>query len=131
MKKFRIILWTLGIIIGGAILFYGVVIYRAVFSPYVYNYFHRVEFDSEKWQNWNETIEESSLRWHMIHDLENDYELVGKTRLEIIDLLGKPDYESENEIRYYLGMSGHGIDTGTLILILENDNVIDYDVWRG
>lgn len=91
------------------------------------------KFDSSKWKNSNLNSEENwSLRWNMINSLRNDYELIGKTKNEIIDLLGKPDNESQTEISYYLGYSKRGINTGSLIFFIgKNRKVLGYNVWEG
>lgn len=90
-----------------------------VLDPYITNYFSRTEFDSEKWKTWKENEVEMSLRWNMIADLEDNHDLEGMTDKEIVDLLGEPDSKVKAEWTYYLGMAGHGIDTGTLTLNLK------------
>lgn len=90
------------------------------------------QFDSEKWKNWTESESELSLRWDMMNSLRNNHELNGKTRVEIIELLGKPDSETNSDFRYYLGMSKRGINTGSLtIKFNENGIVTDFSVWQG
>lgn len=92
-----------------------------------------IPFDSEQWKEANLNSEENwSLRWDMMNSLRNDYELVGKTKSEIIDLLGKPDYEVYNEFYYYLGYSKKGINTGNLRLYFDvNDKVKSIKVTNG
>lgn len=118
---------TLGFLIIVSIVF----IYIATYTPIIYNYKNRIDFNAEKWKNWELTVEEPSLRWNMIHDLESKYKFEGMSRNKLIELLGKPNSENEIEIRYILGMSGHGIDTGSLIFEIKNDKVINYYVWHG
>jgi len=90
------------------------------------------QFDSEKWKNWTESEEELSLRWDMMNSLRNNHELDGKTKTEIINLLGKPDSETNSDFRYYLGMSKRGINTGSLtIMFSKKGKVIDFSVWQG
>ena len=82
-------------------------------------------FDSTKWKNWKESEMELSTRWDMMNSLRNNYELEGKTKTEIIDLLGKPDSEHSNsDFSYYLGYSKQGINTGTLTFYIGNDGKI-------
>jgi hypothetical protein len=50
---------------------------------------------------------------------------------EIVELLGEPDGRSRIEWSYYLGMAGHGIDTGTLSLTIENGRVKSFRIFRG
>ncbi|AXT52915.1 hypothetical protein D1818_19590 [Aquimarina sp. BL5] len=58
------------------------------------------KFDSKKWKNWTESEKDNLLRWNMINGLLNTYELKGKTKTEIIELLGYPDFETSE---YYIG----------------------------
>lgn len=104
-----------------------------IFTPDINNYFNRIEFDREQWINWEETETTASLRWNMVYDLTSKYELTGMTRSEVIELLGPPDdeFEIKASMYYHLGMSGHGIDTGTLIIKLKGDKVIDYKIRHG
>lgn len=118
----------IGIAIGIVVISYP---FYYAFSPDITNYHSRVEFDQEKWKVWKETETTVCLRWDMAHDLLKRHDLIGLTSNEIIDLLGEPDRKNKIEIRYYLGMSRHGIDTGSLILTIENDIVIDYTIWHG
>ena len=127
MKTVKIIIWSVGILIAG----YFILAMVTTPSPVVGDYFNRKEFNSERWKSWEESEAEPSLRWKMVHDLRNKHEIIGKTRLEIKELLGEPERETENKIRYYLGMSGHGVDTGSLILKMKEDRVVDIHVWHG
>jgi hypothetical protein len=91
------------------------------------------EFNSEKWKYSNLNSEENwDLRWSMMNSLRNNYELKGKTKSEIISLLGKPDFENRNEISYSLGYTGFGINTGVLeILFNEKGLVKNFNVHQG
>lgn len=53
-------------------------------------------FTIKKWSN----LELVELRYLMIDDLEDKYKLIGMTKEEVIDILGKPDYEDEKSICY-------------------------------
>ena len=127
MKTIKVVSWSVGVLIAG----YFILAVLTALSPVIGDYFNRKGFDSEKWKSWEESEAEPSLRWNMVHDLRNKYELIGMTRLEVKKLLGEPEQETKNEIRYYLGMSGHGINTGSLILKIKEDRVIDIHVWHG
>ena len=73
------------------------------------------DFSREKWDN-NE-----DLRIHMIDDLEEKYQIIGKSEQEIIDLLGEPRTDTNNNIKmfwYYVGDSGS--DPYTYDIIFEN-----------
>ena len=83
------------------------------------------KFDSEKWKYSNLNTEENwDLRWSMMNSLRNNYELKGKRETEIIKLLGKPDNKINNELSYSLGYTGFGINTGTLIIYLNENRVV-------
>lgn len=89
------------------------------------------KFSSDKWKNWEETESEWSLRWDMMNSLRNNYELNGMTKDEIIELLGEPESQHQNEFSYYLGMAKRGIDIGTLtIKFNEEGKVTNYNVRR-
>tara|TARA_R110000751_G_scaffold307580_1_gene429605 strand:- start:237 stop:596 length:360 start_codon:yes stop_codon:yes gene_type:complete len=91
-----------------------------------------IEFNSEKWKSWTESEAELSTRWNMISSLREKHELKGKTKTEIIILLGKPQNKTNNEFYYYLGMSGFGINTGTLYLKFNEENkVVKINIWDG
>lgn len=92
------------------------------------------KFESQKWKTANMNSEENwSLRWDMMNDLRNDYQLIGMSKNEIIKLLGGPDNKSESfsQFRYSLGYAHFGIDTGTLIIEFEKDSAKNYLVTRG
>lgn len=83
------------------------------------------KFDSEKWKYSNLSSEENwNLRWKMMNSLRNNYELKGKTKSEIISLLGKPENETRNEMSYSLGYTGFGINTGTLVVFLNKKGIV-------
>lgn len=127
MRVAKVIAVAIGIAAGAYLFFVGMLI----LAPYLTNWANRTEFDSERWKNWKEAETEMSLRWNMVSDLEDKYELKGLTTDEIVELLGEPDSKSRSEWTYYLGMSGHGIDTGTLSLTIENGRVKSLRIYTG
>ena len=89
-------------------------------------------FDSEKWKNWTESEEEWSSRWDMMNSLRNNHELKGKTKSEIINLLGQPSSESNSIFRYNLGPSGRGINYGYLRISFDKNGLVsDFKVGQG
>lgn len=77
------------------------------------------DFNSGKWKKWNEEESDIHLRWDMVNDLINSYELEGKTIFEIEKLLGEFKDECPNgncTIQYNLGPCRTGIDYGSLII---------------
>lgn len=125
MRIFKLISWFIGILVIGYVLFVAAM----VFSPTVQDYVNRIEFDSEKWKNWEESESDLTLRWDMVADLTSEYKLVGMTVQEVKDLLGEPNQASKGSLYYYLGSLG--IDTGSLFLTVENGVVTDYRIHRG
>lgn len=112
-----------GLVLGWIVGLYLLLILFLVAGPYVTDYLSRTTFDSEKWKNWKMSEDEMTLRWDMTHDLQEEYELVGMTEQQVIELLGIPGSKSIREWTYDLGMARHGIDTGTLSLTFENGKV--------
>ena len=110
---------------------YFLFILSIVFSPYISNYFSRTDFESEKWKKWEMTEDNWTLRWDMMDDLQDDYELVGMKEEEIIRLLGEPESKSSIEWTYDLGMARRGIDTGTLSLAFEDGKVKTHYIRTG
>ncbi|WP_347159378.1 hypothetical protein [Pontibacter chitinilyticus] len=91
------------------------------------------QFDSERWKTADLNSEANwSLRWDMMNSLRNNHELVGKSKSEIIELLGEPESKTNSTFRYYLGYSKNGINTGSLIIKFNaEDRVVDFQVWQG
>ncbi|MDX6189727.1 hypothetical protein SGQ83_10220 [Flavobacterium sp. Fl-318] len=92
------------------------------------------KFDSRKWKNANLNLEENmTMRWDMMNSLRNNYKLIGMSKNEIVNLLGKPasNFSTEKEFRYYLGYSKTGINTGSLTITFENEKVAEINVWQG
>ena len=84
------------------------------------------KFDAEKWKNSDLNTEENwDLRWKMMNDLRKNHELVGMKKAEIEKLLGKPDSETNSEFRYYLGMTGKGINTGSLTITFNKNEIVE------
>lgn len=86
------------------------------------------EYSREKWDN-NE-----DLRIHMIDDLEENYQIIGKSEREVKDILGNPAYVEDRNagglngklLSYYIGMNI--IDPYMYDIILENGVVIQTEV---
>ncbi len=127
MKKKTIVTLLIASPIIGFIAFIGILF----FGPNISDFIDRTEFNSYKWKNWEQTTEEPSLRWHMIHDLESKYEFKGMTINKLKELLGEPENKSETEVSYFLGMYQHSIDTATLVFELKSGKVIHFYVRHG
>lgn len=127
MKLFKTIF---KIIIGVAII-YILIITFFVLKPDINDYLNKTEFNSAEWINWKETESSFGVRWNMVYNLTEKHKLKGKTKDEIKILLGKPTNESKNEMSYYLGMTGHSINTGSLTFKFEKERVVEIKIWQG
>ncbi|MCI4442611.1 MAG: hypothetical protein JHC39_03810 [Lentimicrobium sp.] len=68
----------------------------------------------------------------MMNRLREDYILIGKSKIEIINLLGKPSDITNKVYDYYLGYSGTGINTGSLRISFDSKGkVSEIIVWQG
>jgi hypothetical protein len=96
------------------------------------NEFTNKSFDSAKWKNWEESEASPSERWEMINSLQENQKLIGKTKNEIIDLLGTPDKKDNVTFIYYLGYTKKGINTANLeVLFNEKDIVSNFKITNG
>lgn len=83
-------------------------------------------FDSKKWKTWDVTNSDYISRWDMVDDLIENYNLKGKTKIQIEEILGKPLQEEPNSSEIYsydLGPCGRGIDFGSLHIFFRNGKV--------
>ncbi len=119
------------IVFGTVIITYILAVTFFFFSPTISDYFNRTDFDSQIWIEWQETEATLKTRWNMVHDLTENHELIGKNVTDLKNMLGEPSSESKHEIRYYLGMTGFGIDTGSLAFTIKDGIVTDFKVWQG
>lgn len=90
---------------------------------------YKTNFTTEKW------VSNMSERVYIVDDLINTYELNGKSKSEIVTLLGSPTdteyFKSENNVVYYLGNERGIISIDSEWLVIEFDGsqtVKDYDV---
>ena len=112
---------------------YGLLVLGAIFflAYQIKGNIPHEDFDPEKWKNWKESETNWSLRWDMMNSLRNNHQLEGKSKEDIIEMLGEPDSKKEGEFTYFLGMAGHGIDVGNLILKFgKNGKVVQVTVRR-
>lgn len=118
-QEFKVVMLTLvaqGVIISGVIL-----IVFLIFSP--------DKFNQERWLN------NPSKRVDMVDNLVSDGRLKGKTKIEIIDLLGIQDKDAyfiePNNLVYYLGDERGfiSIDSEWLIIWFDDkEKVLDYEI---
>jgi hypothetical protein len=127
MKFFRYFFWC----VSCFILVYIISVIIWSFNPEINHFLNKQEFDSELWINWEETENEPNLRWKMVDNLIKTEKVKGKTTEELIELLGEPNSVNSISLSYYLGMTGRGINTGSLRFEIKDGRVIDYAVWQG
>lgn len=83
------------------------------------------DFNSKKWKNSSLHLEENwDLRWKMMNDLRDKHKLIGMTKTNIEQLLGEPTSINNKEFYYNLGMTGKGINTGTLLIKFDEHNIV-------
>jgi preprotein translocase subunit YajC len=112
--------WTsiVATLIVAPILYFGLII--GIFSYLFYE--PQYDFKKERW------FADKNARFEMRDDLVNSRILIGKSKSEIIDLIGKSDSNDSTENwTYDLGMSGAGFgwQFNYLKLTFENDKVSD------
>ena len=85
------------------------VIVALSFSILFYEYHPEINFNSTEW------TENKSERHHMKKDLIESEILIGKSKSEIVEILGIPENKIKVELdtinnwNYYMGSEGHGI----------------------
>lgn len=94
MKWIKRIVFSLVLII---LIYIGAVL-LFVFTPGINDYFEQTKFDSKTWIEWKDNEADQKTRWNMTSDLIKNHDLIGKSIVEIKKLLGKPYYQSKNEI---------------------------------
>ena len=88
-------------------------------------------FSASEWKNWVESEANPNSRWLMQDDLLNKHDLKNYDKEKIINLLGKPNSDNNNEYHYFLGTTGKGINTGTLIIRFENESAVEINIIQG
>lgn len=96
----------------------------------------KIRFDSSKWKQTGQLNQVSYPRLEMADDLIHDRTLYGKTKEEVIELLGKPsndDYFKTYDLVYWLGPSRDwfSVDSEWLLIQLDDsERVIKYELGR-
>jgi hypothetical protein len=91
------------------------------------------KFDSKLWKTADLNSENNwTLRWDMMNSLRESHNFIGKSKIEVINLLGKPSGITNNGYDYYLGYSRTGINTGSLRISFDSKGkVSEISVWQG
>lgn len=96
-RYMAIALLAMSLVVTGLVSFFFV-------YPNIEEYFSRIEFNSDDWQN--SESRNDTIRIRMVDDLLHNHKLVGMPRSRIDALLGKPartPYFSDYEYVYWLG----------------------------
>ena len=126
MKKNLFIAIAILALATGAYLAYP---YISFFADLGYDAFkerlNRLPFDSAKWKAGNE----DEIRIRMVDSLLRKYEITGKSRAEVVDILGEPDktgYFRDYDMVYRLGMERGfiSIDSEWLVLKFGTNNAV-------
>jgi hypothetical protein len=102
-----------------------------IVSFFMLNCSEEIKFNSSQWIDWKESEANPNTRWLMVNDLLKKHDLKSYKKQKIIELLGNPTTNKNNDFYYYLGYTGNGINTGTLIVKFKDDNVIKIEVIQG
>lgn len=86
------------------------------------------KFDSERWKEWIESEDQLNLRWQMVGPLTLLEKINGKTKEQLLDLLGEPTNKETNKWYYKLGPTGRGINYGGLRIQFEQNKSVNYKV---
>jgi len=108
------------------LLFLGLLFLFILFGKYIFSAKiaqYNSTFNSEEWKNWAESEKDYRLRWEMIGSLFWNYELIGKKKVEIIELLGEPENKSKTRFSYSLGLTGSGINAGVLHIKFDKNDI--------
>ena len=102
-----------------------------VFFSLIISCSEKKDFNSNEWKNWTESEANPSTRWSMHKNLLKTYELKGMEKTAVLDLLGKPNSETDDKYHYLLGYTGRGVNTGTMMITIKNNVVTDVKVTDG
>lgn len=104
-----------------------------VFGSEINRFWNQKRFDSMEWKSWSdETPSESNLfstQLYMVDDLIDSHLLIGKTKAQVFDLLGKND-STIDTMYYSMGFSGHGIDVATLVVKFDDSGKVSKVSWH-
>lgn len=121
------------LVIFGAILLFGLVLTFPLYKSVLDDYASRIAFDQTSWLAGNDR-DAYPKRTQMIDDLISNNDFHGKSKAEVMTMLGEPtstEYFSDWDMIYWLGPERgiFSIDDEWLILRFnERSVVIDYKV---
>ena len=102
IKNDKVRIWTSAI----ATLILGIAVYIGLVSALFSYLFYepQLDFNKEKWDT------DKKSRFEMRDDIVESEILIGKSKSEIIEFIGKPEFNDSTDVwNYNLGMSGAGL----------------------
>jgi len=99
----------------------GLIFFLAFIISMSFFYFFEERFDSENWKT------QHSKRYKMANDIVEEKLLLGKTKDDLIQLLGKPDFSefnNDNTFIYHLGTPPSFFDAEPQQLVVKFNNEI-------
>jgi hypothetical protein len=140
-KSKKKIVLGLGILLVLILLFGAGLFYYYFLMPWYMAPGFNHPFDAQQWQKEKGNTKQDNPRGRMVRSLLRSHTLNGKSKEEIITLLGQPDWTSSNDIPltkvqefdYEVGWySGFRIDPDYLAIYFDKDGkVIKYAVQQG
>ena len=117
----RVLVWVLTIVGAPAVYVLVALIWIGGME-----YYPNHDFDQRAWKT------DSDSRYEYTHDLIKSKLLIGKTRRQVLQILGDQGDTSQTEIYYYIGFRPEitGIDPGNIVVEFKNgkvDTVIEND----
>lgn len=104
-----------------------------IFGPTVKSFLNRTKFNSLEWKA---HIEDGNpVKINMVDDLLKNYQIIGKSRSEVEELLGKPpitSYFKDYDFVFWLGpeRSAFGIDSEWLGIKFQDGKAVQVDILR-
>jgi hypothetical protein len=91
-----------------------------------------VAFDAQVWkaQRGTDALQDENPRAAMVSELKREHLVPGKTRDDVLELLGPPDFEEGGVDFYELGRSTWGISFERLALEYAGDELVEAFVTR-
>lgn len=131
-KKLFIPLAILALAIGGYFAYPYISLFAEIGCAAAKERLNRLPFDSAKWKAGNE----DEIRIRMVDSLLRKFEFTGKSRTEVVYILGEPDktgYFRDYDMVYRLGMERGfiSIDSEWLVIRLDADGLVkEYGIAR-
>ena len=122
-RRFGFVSFKLNVTAGLAAILVTFVLYTVIILVMLFSIpeYPQIAFDKDSWQRDHEN------RWLMADELVESKRLIGRSREQLINLLGKPDEDRDSVIVYYIGFDKRvmlGIDPRILEIVFHNGKVV-------